>query len=347
MVPSTLGFMASATSGADARLSVRFIWIFARVSRHSAEAERILAREKIGPAEYFNPETRVPHRVMMDLLRPSIEGGDPEIGLRAGASLQPGDFAILEYAARSCSTLREAMACFARYVSLLNEAAEEKLVEEGDRAIWRHHVIDGVPQLPAANDFVVAAADAFAKTYCNVYEPPLAVHFAHPEPRYRAAYDAIFRSNVRFGAPCNAVVLPRARLEVPLNRSNPAARAEYEKHAEEWLLRIRNTSGTAVAVRRLLLQNLHTGGGTMPITARKLAMSVATLRRRLEEEGVTFAEVLDSLRYDLAKKYLLDPGVTASDVAFLLGFSHSSSFIKAFRRWTGGMNTVKFRQQHS
>jgi hypothetical protein len=175
MVPLTLGFMASATLGADARLSVRFIWIFARVSRHSAEAERILAREKIGPAEYFNPETRVPHRVMMDLLRPSIEGGDPEIGLRAGASLQPGDFAILEYAARSCSTLREAMACFARYVSLLNEAAEEKLVEEGDRAIWRHHVIDGVPQSPAANDFVVAAADAFAKTYCNVYEPPLEV----------------------------------------------------------------------------------------------------------------------------------------------------------------------------
>jgi AraC-like DNA-binding protein len=73
-------------------------------------------------------------------------------------------------------------------------------------------------------------------------------------------------------------------------------------------------------------------------------MSVATLRRRLQEEGKTYASVLDAVRYDLAKKYLMDPGVTTSDVAFLLGFRDASSFSKAFRRWTRGVSSVAFRE---
>jgi AraC-like DNA-binding protein len=337
--------MAWAVRGKESRLSARFVWIFARVSRHSAEAQELLARENIGVAEYFNPETRVGHRLMMELLRLSVDGGDPEIGLRAGAALQPGDFAILEYAARSCSTLRDAIGCFARYLSLLNEAAELSLVEEGGRATLQHRVTDGVQQLPAANDFTMAAADAFAKAYCHVYRPPLEVHFMHPEPAHRAAYDAVFRTTVRFGAPCNAFVLTRAHLDTTLTRSDPGARSEYEKHAEELLSRVRESAGTAAAVRRELLANLRTGGGTMATTARRLAMSVATLRRRLQAESTTYAAVLDAVRYDLSRKYLLDPGVTTSDVAFLLGFRDVSSFSKAFKRWTKGISPVEFRQR--
>ena len=83
----------------------------------------------------------------------------------------------------------------------------------------------------------------------------------------------------------------------------------------------------------------------MATTARRLGMSVATLRRRLHEEGTTFAAAIDAVRYDLAKKYLMDPGVTTSDVAFLLGFRDASSFSRAFRRWTRGVSSVEFRQR--
>jgi AraC-like DNA-binding protein len=337
--------MESELRGREARLSIRLVWICARTSRHSAEAEAILARENIRPAEYFDPEIRVSHRVTMELLRLSVDGGDPEIGLRSGAGLQPGDFAILEYAARSCSTVREAIGCFARYLGLLNEAAELSLVEDGDHAMLRHRVVDGVPQLPAANDFVMAAADAFRRTYCDVYQPPLEVHFAHPAPAYAAAYGDVFRTTVRFGAPDNAFVLSREQLDAKLTRSNPEARSEYEKHAEDLLSRVRGSAGITVAVQQVLLANLRTGGGTMASTARKLAMSIATLRRRLQEEGTTYAAVLDAVRYDLARKYLLDPAVTTSDVAFLLGFREVSSFSKAFRRWTGGVRWVEFRER--
>jgi AraC-like DNA-binding protein len=64
-------------------------------------------------------------------------------------------------------------------------------------------------------------------------------------------------------------------------------------------------------------------------------VSVATLRRRLEEEGTTFTGLVDEVRRDLAERHLSDPHRTISEVAFMLGFAHAPAFHKAFRRWTG------------
>ena len=319
------------------------VWVFARVSRDPARTREIFAREKLGPAEYFDPETRLVHSLAMDLLRCHVDAGDADIGLRAGAGVVPGDFAVLEYAARSCPTLGDAIGCFARYVGLLNEAMEISLVEEGSRVLYRFRITDGVDQPPAANDFVMAAADAFAKHYCRFYEPPVEIRFAHPEPAYAAAYGKVFQTTVRFGAPENAFVMTRAQLATPLTSSHTGLRSEYESHAEALVANIRGSTGATVAVRRVLLGDLRAGRCTMAATARKLAMSVPTLRRRLEEEGVTYETVLDEVRYDLAKRYLTDPRITTSDVAFLVGFHHASSFSKAFRRWTGGVSLVEFR----
>ena len=56
-------------------------------------------------------------------------------------------------------------------MNLLNEAADVTLREEGDRAIWEYRINDGVPQVPAANDFVVASAITFARMYADLPEP--------------------------------------------------------------------------------------------------------------------------------------------------------------------------------
>jgi AraC-like DNA-binding protein len=64
-------------------------------------------------------------------------------------------------------------------------------------------------------------------------------------------------------------------------------------------------------------------------------MSASTLRRRLADEGVTHTELLDDVRRELGEKYLADPRLAISEVAFLLGFSHVTAFYNAFRRWQG------------
>ena len=62
--------------------------------------------------------------------------------------------------------------------------------------------------------------------------------------------------------------------------------------------------------------------------------SSSTLRRRLKEAGTTHQKLLDEVRCELACKTLRTPGMSVGEAAFLVGFSDSSAFHKAFRRWT-------------
>ena len=64
-------------------------------------------------------------------------------------------------------------------------------------------------------------------------------------------------------------------------------------------------------------------------------MSKWALARRLSDEGLNFTEVLQQLRRDLAVRYLDDPKLQISKIAWLLGFNEVSAFTHAFKRWTG------------
>ena len=66
-----------------------------------------------------------------------------------------------------------------------------------------------------------------------------------------------------------------------------------------------------------------------------LGMSKRTLARRLSDEELNFTEVLQQLRRDLAVRYLDDPKLNISKIAWLLGFNEVSAFTHAFKRWTG------------
>jgi AraC-like DNA-binding protein len=65
-----------------------------------------------------------------------------------------------------------------------------------------------------------------------------------------------------------------------------------------------------------------------------LNVSARTLQRKLGDSGTTFKEILDETRHALALAYLSAPH-SVSEITYLLGFSCTSSFTRAFRRWTG------------
>lgn len=80
---------------------------------------------------------------------------------------------------------------------------------------------------------------------------------------------------------------------------------------------------------------LASGDVSVDRVSRELGMSRQTLYRRLKSEGVTFEEILDAKRRQLAIRYLgldRDPVKVA---AYKVGFSDPAAFSRAFRRWTG------------
>jgi AraC-like DNA-binding protein len=59
------------------------------------------------------------------------------------------------------------------------------------------------------------------------------------------------------------------------------------------------------------------------------------LQRKLKGEGTSYQKVLEETQREMSEFYLQKPEIAICEVAYLLGFSQSSAFHRAFRRWTG------------
>lgn len=69
--------------------------------------------------------------------------------------------------------------------------------------------------------------------------------------------------------------------------------------------------------------------------ARKYHMSVASLRRKLTEEGTSYRALKENVRQDVAIDWLRTRSMPISEVAIRCGFAEMSSFCRAMKNWTG------------
>jgi AraC-like DNA-binding protein len=106
-----------------------------------------------------------------------------------------------------------------------------------------------------------------------------------------------------------------------------------------------NTTGLfASRVENAVAPLLPHGKARASYIAAEFGMSERTLARRLAEEGLTFSQLLDRLRLDLARSYLGSKELSISKVAWLLGYKEVGAFSHAFRRWTGKSPSEVARQ---
>jgi len=172
---------------------------------------------------------------------------------------------------------------------------------------------------------------------------PKAIRFAHAEPSYRAEYDRIFAVPLFFGSHMNALLIDESFLNMKLPRTNPYLSEILSARADELLKSLENSKSVRGRVENLLIPILHTGEANMDTIAAKLGLSRQTLFRKLKAEGVTFEQVLDELRHQLALDYLNGKKASVNQTAYLLGFSEPAAFSRAFKRWTGSSPRIYTR----
>jgi AraC-like DNA-binding protein len=326
-------------------LSVRALWPLARVAEGSARGlallNELLESERIDLAQ---GDARVPCRVAFRALERAAEvTGDPLLGLRAGSHLDDASLDVLEFAARSTATLGDSIAIGGRYIQIINEAAELWLDRTGTSPTWCYG--SSIPQPPIANDLVIASALTFARRNCVVYLPPEEIWLAHERPGHADGYAKFFGAPVRFGAPYNAMVLSEIALQTPMRERNATMASVFERRANEVVRSLVSTGSLTRRVRETLAAQFASGQVQMGDTARRLGMSIATLRRRLRSEEASFDTILDDMRKETAVRLLRQTEPSVSELAFLLGFSGVTAFGRAFKRWTGVLPS-EFRARH-
>jgi len=101
---------------------------------------------------------------------------------------------------------------------------------------------------------------------------------------------------------------------------------------------------TIEAVRLAITQRLDDGRPSLGSVADELNLSVRTLQRRLAAAGWTYNDLIDDVRFAVARQRMARPGAPLKAVAAELGFSEQASFTRAFRRWIG-LTPREYRRQ--
>ncbi|KMS58185.1 AraC family transcriptional regulator [Sphingobium cupriresistens] len=266
--------------------------------------------------------------------------GDPNFGLKVARHIRPSTFHVVGYAMSCSATLRRAAERFSHSARLISDSAAVSFQreEEGYRLTVDLNT-GGRQPIYQTIDTMLAGFFLLCEWILSTSITPVEVSFRHRKPADDQAYRDVFRCPIRYGQPINSILFPVEILERPVPSANEELATMLDEMAAKYLA-FRFASRFSRKVRDTLIGQLPNGEPSKQETARLLAMTERTLLRRLREENTTFQEVLDRLREELAYDYLRRPDLTVENVAYLLGFSSSSTFSRAFMRWTAQRPSV-------
>jgi AraC-like DNA-binding protein len=311
------------------------------------DVQALMAELHIPPAVLKDPDGRVPYQLSLDVWRRAPElANDPAFGLHVAERLKLGQLELLDYVLGSSNTLGDFFRQLARYHRLLSDQVQYTLALQGGWFVLARSGLPGVESPRHAIESTIAFAVIRGRTLTGVDFRPHRVTFRHPPPPDTREHERVFQCPVLFRERADLLQLNPELLELPVQGANPGLAAVLQRHACEVLERLPESSGFQAQVRKQVVHLLTDGTPTLADCAAAMAMSVRTVQRRLEAEGISFNELLDQVRKGLATRYLDDDRLAISEIAYLLGFSDSSAFLRAFKRWVGVTPAAFRRKSH-
>ncbi|MQX53088.1 helix-turn-helix domain-containing protein [Alcanivorax sediminis] len=312
------------------------------------DAPALLAGLGVSRDELLAPD----RRVSMSLAQTVAERGVAMVGARglgfryarAMSITLHGPVGLL---ALSSASAQDALAAACRFLGLRAPFLEIEQTRQGEMA---HLKLRSTVPLGVAHDFVIEAmlvGLAFmVEQLLEALPDGVEIHRRGPAPDYLDALQHDVGVTVLFDQPDDALVFPMSALEARPRLADPQvaaiAREQCEMQFRQW-----RTEGEGVMAERIrsALQDRPAPLPSLEAMADKLAVSARTLKRHLQQAGLSYRQLQDEERYRQAQRLLASPENSVSEVAYTLGYSDVANFSKAFKRWSG-LTPKGYREQH-
>ncbi|UTW06909.1 AraC family transcriptional regulator [Pseudomonas benzenivorans] len=301
-----------------------------------ATRRELFAEARVRPGVLESPRGRLSILEFNQLASCALRRcNEPALGLLLGQRLNVSSHGILGYAVLASANLGKAIEFVLKYYRVLGLTYELELVEQGERIELRAR--ESLPLGPLsrfAGEALLASLHGIA---CFLLGKPLGeveVGFVHAAPPYVARYVELFGGPVAFQQPYLRLSMPAAYLARPMALANPATVQMCERQCEALLAGLDVEDPLLTRVRRLLLAR---PGNFPDLDGAALALHISgrSLRRHLAGMGVSYQQLLNEVRKELAQQYLSGTRLPLYEIAELLGFSDPSNFRRAFKKWTG------------
>jgi AraC-like DNA-binding protein len=310
---------------------------FARVQSLGIAPEPLVAEAGLTLQKNHDRSARIPvrHQIrFLDLAASALN--DELLGFHLALTCDLRELGPLYYVPASSQTLGEGLRRLARYTSMVNESVSVEYREgKNIRTIFEYV---GVARHSDRQqiEFCLTILTRLCRQLTRRDLVPIRVRIAHRGDRVISKLAAFLGSEIEFNAKVDEIAFDPVVRDMPVLSADPYLNDLLIAFADEAMARRSKTRGSLESkVENAIAPLLPHGRIGVAEIARRLGMSQRTLSRRLASEGLTFTQLLETLRGKLALKYLSDPGLSISEIAWLLGYREVSAFTHAFKRWTG------------
>lgn len=271
----------------------------------------------------------------------------PALGIRLGLACQPRHFGVVGYMVSACGTLGQALLRYHRYHELLQSGLVSRSRFEG--GVLHMSWTQAVANTPRASEYSLAAFVTLCQSLVGRPIPLIRAGLPFAATEDVGVYRALLGCPVDFDRDAIELSIPAHLLALPITGRDSYLLRLLEQQAQALLnQRPRAADGEAATffaqVQEQIVEAMKNGDASAEAVARALEMSTRSFYRLLDRAGYSYRGLLAHTRHTLARQYLADPALAQTDVALLLGYAEQSSFIRAFRGWTG-MTPGEYRRQ--
>jgi AraC-like DNA-binding protein len=298
----------------------------------------ILESAEIDPATVEEPDWRIANTAFDRLMRRCVEVTEDEtFGLCAAAELQPQVLQGLGLGWLASDSVYDGLRRLVRFCKVLTSIADIH-IEETDDLVKLYFL--GAMTLTnenfeyATRDYGVGLVVRMCQLNLGDFISPVQIEMARPTPKDPSRWEYMLATHVSFEHDKTCITWSRSDIQKHLATGDPTLARVVDEHAANYIDSYLDSS-VSREVAQKIIHRLPDGPPSQTQIADDMCMSNRTLQRKLKDEGISFSDLLQDSRMQLAKKYLRLHHRSVVEVCYLLGFSEPSAFSKAFKRWTG------------
>lgn len=310
--------------------SERFFRRFAHVFSSHAEAVAI------DPSVFNQANVEIPDDRYLELWEAAGKV-NPNVGLEVGSQTHAEDLGSTGHALNCATSVSKMLETLHRFIVVYSQSSWI------DYSITDSQVmVEYQARYPVAShqrqdaEFAISLILHLLQVKTNQQLRPLRVDFKHDKPDDLTVHKSLFQCPVNFNQSANRIYFAPELLQLAVEQGDERLYEALEPYLERQRQARSDVDELLPRLTQIIAAEFSSGNSPLMIAvSEQLGVSSRTLQRRLKKYGVEFGNLVEEVRQELAVAYVKSSEYSITEVSVLVGYADTSSFSRAFRRWTG------------
>lgn len=306
----------------------------ATVEQLGGDVAALLEAADVAPEVLTVPGIFLPYASYMRLLHlAALETGAAHFGLLMARPSNAETLGTIGIIMTQAETVISAWDTLIHFYRIHDTYGQVCMKQAADSSMVSYGIpVNQQPGSRQVHDVAAGITSNIMRRFCGVQFRAQQICFPYPEPRDLSPYAGLLAQRITFGADAMKMYFDAELMHQPLQGRDD----EFQLALGDYFTIRKGVKRSAASeVEDMIRRLLPTGDCTLPRVAETLATTPRTLQARLDHEQMSFREILENVRREIATFHLRRGDMRLTQLAMVLGYSELSAFSRSFRAWYG------------